>query len=241
MPTNGFGRDHLDVFMATYFRIQRMVFQRGCENDEDGSIPIERSVDHIKTLFKRQYDIADVSDAYLFFPVELGGLELNSPMDWLIKLLDATSKSPSALLDEFLAAELKEYRRPKAAQREEFLQHNPFFSFEEYTRWREEVHYGFDNDLVDVYKELLIPPLFMSSLYDKSGLKDYLRTHDYDGGMWTFYLSKRQDIGPYWKDIIERYGDEFMEKFGGLELVDVKLLPSSTLDLMKERKADEGY
>ncbi|KAK8023740.1 hypothetical protein PG993_011806 [Apiospora rasikravindrae] len=240
LPANCMGRDHLEMFIETHSRIQRMLFKEGRGDDGDGIFEgFDRFDDHLKALLEQRYDITDVPNAYLLFPIELGGLQLNSPITWLCKLQGFAKHRPSSLLDEFRDFELETSRRFEAHM----------WGGEEDRQWP----CPFDGTLVDVYGKLLEFPLDMGSLYDKSDLNTSLLwpsnphcqwdsgTYDYDDAAGAYYYDNVGHVGYYWRWILKEHGEEAMEKFGGLELVDMKLLPRGTLDLMEERRAEEGY
>ena len=125
-----------------------------------------------------------IKDGYFFFPVELGGLEVQSPFIGLLQIHDAVLDRPSALLDEFEEAEKEAYKSAKIQfERGEthelhdqlddpkFNPHkpHPLMPFQEYIKYREEPNYGFRSELVDVFDRLLEQPDEESIDYDDNG------------------------------------------------------------------------
>ncbi|KAK7946249.1 uncharacterized protein PG986_010570 [Apiospora aurea] len=212
LPAKSMGQGRLEIFIETHSRIQRMLFKQDREDDGDGIFEgFYRFDDHVKALLKQRYGMKDVSNAYLFFPVELGGLGLNSPIIWLCTSLHVTNHSPSYLLEKSHKEEDRQWLSSSAAT------------------------------LVDVYGKLLETPFEMSTLYDKGDLRTFLRGPNKNSDcQWGIDNDWGDDIGDYWRRILQHHGAEAVEKFGGLELLDMELLPSATLKLVKERLEKEG-
>ncbi|KAK7917460.1 hypothetical protein PG985_011068 [Apiospora marii] len=196
-----------------------------CDNDE------RSFVGYLRAIFRQRFDVVHIPDAFSFFPSELGGLELVLGLIPFAQLRHSKRESTLALFDKFREAELKAYGQPKPGKARDRIQRplrvqitreNPFFSYEEYAHWREDLRYGFDGELADLYRGLLGPSLTEGSYYDKTGLTEFLAASKDDGEV----LQAIQDgefpgIGLYWKGIIEHYGPKVMDRFGTIRLGDV--------------------
>jgi len=228
-PANCFGQQHVDMMLGTLARVQRKIFS------EDGADSV---VEYLKATLQKRFGLTDIPDGYIFFPTELGGLELQSPLADPLQIRDGLLSDPSHLLDDFLEAEAEAYRTAKTRfekgqvnryPREDifFVPEDPstFMSFEEFTRYREEINYGYDGQLCDVFTKLLKQPSRESieasaevmtglNVMNKNGLTEKAGI---TGNWWR--------MTPYWKWVAQMYGPEIMEMFGGLNVVDNGLLP----------------
>ncbi|MCJ1300613.1 hypothetical protein MMC08_003410, partial [Hypocenomyce scalaris] len=153
------------------------------------------------------------------------------------------------LLDEFEEAEAEDYMtvkrdfesRKPAKQRHPdmedwtFMPEDPetFFSFEEYTKYREELNYGYENELAEVYEKLLEKPNEMSIDCDDNGnVKVALNSLDNQSGLKGI-LDNWYSMEPYWKWVAQLYGPEMIERFGGFRIVDPGLLPMGMISLFR--------
>ncbi|KAI0869481.1 hypothetical protein GGS24DRAFT_163094 [Hypoxylon argillaceum] len=179
------GRAHVDQMLATHRRVERAVFASPLSpllSPEEGEEPITSVAQYLKHILRVRFGVADVPDAFLFFPLELGGLDLRSPFISVLPARDAVAAAdPAALLDAFLKAERGDYERRKLAfvqqRRSGIIQQfagvpNPgvvwdagesrgdFPSFAEYARYREDLSYGgsSQDDLASVFRRLLQVP-----------------------------------------------------------------------------------
>ena len=228
-PANCFGQEHVDNMLATLERVQRKIFS------ESGTNSV---VEYLRVMLQQRFGVTDIPDGYMFFPTELGGLELQSPFIGLLQIRDAVPKQPSHLLDDFAEAEAEAYRSAKikfeAGQVYRHSLDNPnfvpedgdtFMSFAEFTRYREEFEYGYDGELCDVFTELLKQP-------SEESIEAGVEVMTGLDAMNTSGLAAKAGITgdwygmtPYWKWVAQLYGPEMMERFGGMNIVDNGLLP----------------
>ncbi|KAK8856096.1 hypothetical protein PGQ11_012008 [Apiospora arundinis] len=247
---NCFGRSHLDAMLETHSRIQREVFRTSTGSSNDG-IEIEASsvVEYLKALLHQRYGVEDIPDAFMFFPVELGGLDLQSPFVSILQVRNSILVDPSSLLNEFKQAEIEAYHVAKENFRkmdhyyEGWKPEGPgeaetFFSLEEWSRWREELQYEFDKELVDVYRKLLERPddgggIEMNEAGLAGGLAALAESHH---ASLRGIKSDWNSMEPYWRWVVTLYGPEVMARFGGLRLVDPGLLPMGMVSLFREKR-----
>ncbi|KAK7967214.1 uncharacterized protein PG986_001491 [Apiospora aurea] len=249
---NCFGRSHVDAMLETHSRIQREVFRAGAA----GEVEANSVVEYLKALLCQRYGVEEIPDAFLFFPVELGGLDLQSPFVSILQVRDSILADPSSLMEAFKKAEVEAYRTAK----ENFEELDPtdrhhswvpqgpgeadtFFSLEEYARWREELWYSYDMELVDVYRELLKRPGHGGGIeMDEAGVvASGLAALGADGSYTNATLrsgikSDWHSMQPYWRWIVALYGPEVVARFGGLRLVDPGLLPMGMVSLFREKR-----
>jgi hypothetical protein len=228
-PANCFGQQHVDMMLASFERVQRKIFS------EDGTDSV---VEYLKATLQQRFGLTDIPDGYIFFPTELGGLELQNPFVGPLQIRDGVPDDPSHLLDDFFEAEAEAYRTAKIRFEKDLVQRyslddpnfvpedgGTFMSFEEYTRYREEFHYGYNGELRDVFTKLLEQPS-EESIEASAEVMTGLNV------MNTMGLTEKAGITgnwwamtPYWKWVVQMYGPEMMERFGGLNVVDNGLLP----------------
>ncbi|KAK7935901.1 hypothetical protein PG985_001396 [Apiospora marii] len=253
---NCFGRAHVDAMLETHSRIQREVF-RGSTEIEATSV-----VEYLKAVLQQRYQVEDIPDAFLFFPVELGGLDLQSPFVSILQVRDAILADPASLLEKHRQAELEAYRVAKERFEGSDTFHSSssgggthwvpqgpgearsFFGLEEYGRWREELHYEHDGELVDVYRQLLERPGHggggvrmdeagvVASGLAALGESHYHNATQRGGGIKSEWYS----MEPYWRWVVALYGPEVVARFGGLRLVDSGLLPMGMVSLFREKR-----
>ncbi|KAF2183982.1 hypothetical protein K469DRAFT_689720 [Zopfia rhizophila CBS 207.26] len=233
---NCFGREHVDKMLATHRHIQESIFQGG------------NVVEYLKSTIEQRFGVKDIPDGFLFFPVELGGLDLKSPFVGLLQIRESVRENPYDLMDEFEENERDEYVRAARdftgnTKIQRYNVEDPnwkpaegaddFFSFEEFTRHREEFA-GFKGKLVDTYRALLKRPSEESidvSVQVKQALDQLNGQANLRGitGNWGV-------MEAYWKWVAQMYGPEMVERFGGLNVVDPGLLPIGMVSLFRDKR-----
>ncbi|KAF2654358.1 hypothetical protein K491DRAFT_693890 [Lophiostoma macrostomum CBS 122681] len=237
-PANCFGREHVDKMLATHRHIQERIFDGG------------NVVSFLKKTIHERFGVADVPDGFLFFPVELGGLDLKSPFVGLLQIREAVRENPFDLMTEYEESEREAYAAAKHAfDKGEIQDHSwntslkkwrpaenadKFFSYEEFSRFREEFCGIGRVTLVKVYKELLKKPVQESidvSVQVRHAL-DQLRGRSSLRGITNHWDS----MEAYWKWIAQMYGPETVDKFGSLSIVDPGLLPIGMVSMFRQKR-----
>ena len=251
-PANCYGRQHVDNMLATHECIQRQIFgssisagQKITEGDQrSGSV-----IEFLKSIIEQRFGVTDIPDGYFFFPTELGGLDVQNPFIGLLQIRDSILDQPSELLDEFEEAEAEDYKIAKkdfesgvtkryhsAMEDPDFVPQDPntFFSFEEYTKYREQFHCGYKNELVEIFDKLLQKPEEKSIDCDDNGcVKTALNALGGQSAELKGILNSWDAMEPYWKWVAQLYGPEMIEKFGGFSIVDQGLLPMGMVSLFR--------
>lgn len=223
-PANCFGRDHVDQILTTMTRIQKRIFKES------------NIVEYLKQEIESRFGVSNIPDGYLFFPTSLGGLELQNPFIGTIQVRQAVCKDPALLLDNFFEDEKDAYLRAKKefksgrvtkttnTKKESYIPEDKnFFSFEEFSQYREEFKADWPNNLLDVYNQLLkMPEMETVNLEGCSELKH----------MEAFRNSAELSDG-YLQWIGLLHGPEMVERFGGLHIVDKGLLPIGMVNLFR--------
>lgn len=88
-PAACFGRDHIDQMLAFHRHIQQAVFDGG------------NVTKYLKDKIKERFAVEDVSDGFLFFPAELGGLGLKSPFVNLLQIRQSVPEDPYESIRSF--------------------------------------------------------------------------------------------------------------------------------------------
>lgn len=101
-PANCFGRRHVDMILETHRRMQQKIF--GHTSAAGNSV-----TEHLKNLISEHFGVADVPDAFLYFPEELGGLGLRNPFISLLLIRENLERDPPKKLLEFFDLEKKDY------------------------------------------------------------------------------------------------------------------------------------
>ena len=97
--------------LSTHERIQRQIFAVAPSGGEETAANV---VDHLKEMIRQRFQVTDIPDGYLYFPVEMGGLDLKSPFIGLLTIRDAVVESPQHQLDTLAKHERDAYNRAKA-------------------------------------------------------------------------------------------------------------------------------
>lgn len=233
MPANCFGQRHVAMMLQAHERIQRKIFSL----DPEGGKGDSSVITYLRDTIQSRFGTENLPDGYFFLPIDLGGLELSSPFINLVALRDSIVSNPDSLLDDFFEAEKSAYNSLKRRYDEkdkDRLAHqrrcrpddiDTFMSFEEYTRHRESLDYGFQHQLVWVYDQLLKRPQQKEIHQDISGPVT-LGLAQLSGQLGLSGIrSEWQMMSSYWKWLAQLYGPEIVDRFGGFNIVDPGLLP----------------
>ena len=249
-PANVFGRQHIDRALSTFERVQKTIFDKATLIDFG-----EKSVtEYLKAVIEKQFGANDIPDGFLYFPTALGGLDLRNPFTPLIQIRRQVPESPDLLMDVFYEQEEAACLKSKLAFEREFhevmksakpgevmrrpnlhyIPPNPyqFFSFEEYSANREHT----SHELCKIYDRLLQQPKARHPQEDpKSSSGGILNK----GGLgFATYTSQLEQVNltPYHQRIVELYGTEIIEKFGGLQIVSPTMLPTAMVNAFRAKR-----
>lgn len=222
--------------LATHRHIQESVFDGG------------NVVQHLKQMIKDRFNVSDLPDGFLYFPVELGGLDLKSPFVGLLQIRDSVKANPYELLDEYEEKEKDDYADAKRRFDKGELKHmrgntekpdfrpedaDVFFSIEEFTQYREAFSSMGKANLRNVYLELLKRPSeepVNPSTQVHQALQE-LRQSNLRGIVSSWYT-----MDAYWKWIAQMYGPGMIARFGGFNIVDPGWLPIGVVSQFRQRR-----
>jgi hypothetical protein len=229
-PANCFARQHNDLIISTFERIQQRLFA------ESGTANV---TDHLRGMLKERFGTADsVPDGFFYFPEQFGGLGLRNPLVTAFATYKLSPRTPGEAIDHAFDEEQEAYERFKEAFESgehkygfrgmrdipPFSPNEPFMSFEEFTRYREEV----SAPLVEAYTTLLQAP------------RDVQIDTSFELG--CALLECKLDTSPeqslYWTWICNLYQGDIKKRFGGdgMQLGDRSSLPVGLLDVLKSEK-----
>jgi hypothetical protein len=225
------------MMLTTHRRIQDSIF------------PSSSIVQYIKDMIEERFSVKSVPDGFLFFPVELGGLDLKSPFVDLLQIRESVQENPFSLLDKYEEIELEDYTTLKrkfdkagirnGRRKGDNVNWKPedpdtFISYDEFIKYREVFASIGKANMLTTYAELLKRPReepvegseqirqTLMELADQNNLRGI--TEDWD----------RMDS--YWKWIAQMYGPEMINTFGGLNVVDFGLLPIGMVSMFRQRR-----
>lgn len=252
---NCFGRQHVDDMLATHKRIQQQIFSSG--SGAGGMGTSCSIIDHLSKTIQQRFGIADVPDGYFYFPVALGGLELQSLFIPLLQIRDSVLESQEQLFDDMLETEKEAYGRlkhefdrgrvPPGHGRRSGAQGGPwqpeleqdrdnFLGAAEFVSHREDLGVIPDEltpkDLLWVFQQLMAQPT-KQSIDQVDDLKTALGEVPAGG---QAIKPSWSDMDATWRWITAMYGPEIVQRFGGLSIVDPGLLPMGMVGLLREKR-----
>ncbi|KAL1873588.1 hypothetical protein Daus18300_003955 [Diaporthe australafricana] len=249
-PANCFGRQHVDDMLATHKRIQQQIFSSDSGNGGMGTS--SSIIGHLRKTIEQRFGIADIPDGYFYFPVDLGGLDLQSPFISLLQVRDRVLKSHDDLFKTMFEAEDEAYKRlqsrfvngtvPRHQADDPKWQPglqvdcDNFLSASEFVAQREDLCVMADErwppDVLRVFQQLMGQPeeQYIDEIPEVLTALAALRP----GGQAIKQLW--HDMDATWRWISVMYGPEIIERFGGLSIVDPGLLPMGMVGLLRDKR-----
>ncbi|KAJ3518584.1 hypothetical protein NM208_g14465 [Fusarium decemcellulare] len=250
---NCFGRDHVDNMLTTNERIQRQVFASLSEGGQD---KVSSVAEYLKKTLSERFGIQDIPDGYLYFPMELGGLDVQSPFISLLQIRDDVLQSPSEPLEEFEKAERDAYEKAKKhfldgnVKHERYSLDDPdwvpqsahdretFISFEEFVRHREDFrfnHFASGERLHNVFRHLMKRPTERGVNQDDHKVMTALNQLNGQPNLRGIRYGWL-NMEPYWRWVAMMFGPEVVDRFGGLNIVETGLLPMGMVSFFREKR-----
>ncbi|KAL8751791.1 MAG: hypothetical protein Q9184_005949 [Pyrenodesmia sp. 2 TL-2023] len=219
-PANCFGAKHIKEMETVFLHVYNRVFQE------------ERNVaSHIRKHINKRFPSfrSTVVDAFIFLPIELGGLGAQNPFVILTQLQGQILADPETAMTTFFQAETFLYNTAKTSferRHRKLLADNtmrptePFLSLSDYTRPREET----SRELLRTYQTMLLRPK-PHEIQVSEVVRSML------GGTQAM-----KSFSPYTLWLFELYEKELIENFGGLRIIDTKLLPMGMIKLARKQR-----
>lgn len=229
-PSLCFGRSHIDMAISTLSRIECTLFSTGVTN-------------HLRETIATKFPALalDLPDAFFYFPIELGGLELLNPYIPFLAMRENIKQTPvyrikKAILDDELAyhAAKEEFERfgpgSRSFDEEDAQAPATFPSFEEYMAYPESRSEG----LLSAYKDLMRVPGEVE-IEQTPGLRSSQMGLDAGPtGRGGIISRDWADMTPYWKWVAELYHGDMVRRYGRLAAVDREFMPLGVVRTLKE-------
>ncbi|CAG7987690.1 unnamed protein product [Penicillium nalgiovense] len=240
-PAICFGRDHIDMAIATLSRIERTLFNK-TSDDKTPSDQINGVTDYLRTVIAERFDIHDLPDGFFYYPIELGGLGLLNPFIRLLAMRESIKDTPRKLLHKASLRDEREYEAAKEKFKKDGAdassqfwsewsgKSKSFMSLEDYTRYPE----MFSPSLVGVYKQLTKVPNEMNVALTWSF---EMEQNSLDPGRSAASISHFWALmTPYWKWVAELYHEGMVRTYGGLAAVNREFMPLGVVKTLQEGK-----
>lgn len=215
-PANCYGRAHVDMMLETFEKIQRKLFV---------DVPGGSVTNAVKKMLVERFDAHDIPEGYLYFPMNMGGLDLRNPFIGLYQIRDHLAANPDEFMDTFFEEEEAAYRRDKErfesglVNSSNKIKDENFISLEEYTRYREQT----SSELGRAFRKLMEAP------YEDGANM----TKDIAGVIEEEQWAKMK---PYQQWVLGLYASEMIAKFGGLNVVEKGLLPTGMVSMFRKSR-----
>lgn len=216
-PAQCLGRPHLDMVIQAFERIQNTLF--AADALTGGNV-----IEHLRAKLSTRFAVSDIPDGFFFFPIELGGLGLISPLISLFGVYKRSLQDPMTPIAEALEIEEANYERAKedwdtGTTVRSSLRKEDFMSLEEYTKYVEET----SAPLCRAYRNLMDVPSqtwveFTPNVVSARRSLGELKSESYDA--WVMQLR----------------GPEIIRRYGGLAMGDQRLLPIGLVDMLRSEK-----
>ena len=149
------------MVIETFARIRGKLFAAGKNTNYS-------AVDYLKRTVAERFQRSDLSKGFFYFPVELGGLDLENPLTPVLLVRDNVFKNPMERIEKAFEWEEEFYVEARRAYNDGEVENStnsrsahtpseddPFMSLDEYTRYVEEA----SDALYNAYTDLLEAPV----------------------------------------------------------------------------------
>lgn len=249
-PANCFGQEHIQDIIATFRRIQQELFP----NDEQGALG------QLRDSVLKKFNVRHLPDGYFYFPTSRGGLGLKNILLGLFALQKHGKPPPAFEGDTRYAGHpttdvpLGGYLEINQAPMEAKFRNLVANDAEDYNYLRKK----WESDRLRQIPSVLVPegmPEFMS-------LDDYLALREITlvrwGGLYAEMLQRQKEVDALlhgsrrtnasffaaqlkhwgrldWETqwLVSMYGEEVVNKFGSLDIVEESLITLGVVKLLK--------
>ncbi|KAK7447146.1 hypothetical protein CaCOL14_011553 [Colletotrichum acutatum] len=254
-PAYCLGKEHVESVLRTYQKMQHDIFAPYFT--EMGSNPIPgaassqlSAVHYLKSKIEQRFGVSDVSDAFIFFPDQLGGLGLQNQFIPFLKVqkhLCGIGVSPEEMVQSFFDRERKDYEDKKRtfeltkatetrelgddllsrldAQSLDLEDLGTFFTYEEFAKNRSTT----SSHLKDLYERIQGTPTVLGA---KAEPQVYHALEDLPIQPAILRSELR------W--VVQMYHQEAKDRFDGLRLIEERFLPLGVIDMMRQKTVRWG-
>ena len=236
-PADCLGQQHIDIVISTFARIQRELFttDRNSEDDNGGS-----AIDYLKRTIATRFHMTSLPDGFFYFPIELGGLDLQNPLIPLLLVHEAAYKSPAERIEHAFENEEIAYTKarqtyndgavPASKMRSAYIPSDdePFMPLQEYTAHLEET----SSDLCHAYRDLLVPPQPRNIEVTAdviAALEKLPANTESECAMHREW----SEMTPYHQWVAQLYAGDVLQRFGGLGMGEKRWLPIGLAGMLR--------
>jgi hypothetical protein len=224
-PAECLGRTHIVDMSRTLVRIQQEVIGGADGGADDGADDGRRgAIEHLENELANRYGVHDLPKGYFYFPLSVGGLAVRDPLIDIIVMGESMTVDAVAPIKAALSNEVETYevvkRQWETKQRQEATVQSPppvFIPFSAYCEMESYNIHQIYASLVTVNKPRFTQVSLVNSLL-------------YARGRWEFFSTGTESYNGW---VLDAYGKEVINKFGGLEIVDPRMIPIGLVHLYK--------
>nr|AEN94428.1 reverse transcriptase-like protein [Philodina roseola] len=225
IPAKVYGRSHIDNVIDALARIHKTLFP-----DKNGNV-----VETLASFIKEKFNVTDIPAGWYVWPTAAGGLQLKDFFVELLATREDLPENPELILELARKEEREDYENAKRLWEDgtnynEALaqQHNveifttdPFFSFDEFTKCREER----SSRWLSAFDTLLTRP----SPVNLESTPDLVAALSMIGNDIEAFGSTMANgwngLDSYWKWLINLHHEEMAKKYGSLLVVKPTSIP----------------
>ncbi|KAF8631029.1 hypothetical protein AX15_002640 [Amanita polypyramis BW_CC] len=216
-PIKCFNEEHLDDLLNTFARIQSELF-KDTKNTS--------TVGYLRGIIEKKFGVSDLPEGYFYFPITTGGLGLKNPFVELCSIWrpKKDEKEPKLPFDEQEEEDEDSYETYKnnweKAHRKE-----PFVSYAEYLS-----HRGTWLPVWGTRYQTAMTPRAREDVNETPVIAGAIKSSNSE--YWSRW--SKLSVEDQW--LVALYGEQLVDKFGGLDVVDADLIPLGMVELFKRSR-----
>ncbi len=195
-------------------------------------------------MIAERFEMTEMSDTFFYFPIELSGLDLQSPLIPLLLIRETACKNPMERIEKAFEREEELYFEARNAYNDGKVESNtnsrfayipgedePFMILDEYTRYLEETSFPLWEAYTDLFKEPEVRKVELTPEVDKA-LNDLPSKQVVKCGIQDFWYG----LTPYYQWVTQSYASDVLKKFESLSLGEKRLLPIGLASILRSEK-----
>ena len=229
IPAKCLGKAHVEMVILAFRKIQESLAATKEGHNTFADTLKARLKDNLKTS-----GTASTPDELLYFPIELGGLGLRNPVIPLMLIKNRIAEHPYEIIDRVVQKAKTQYDQTleehgkgynNASIRALRRGNGTFPSWEEVRKNMENT----SKDLHTAYMNLLSRPDHQRVQLNFKNTHKAMEQLPDD-------VKKGWERDPYWRKVIQIYGEDIIREFGGLVLADKNLLPLGLMSMLRSQR-----
>ncbi|KAK2021588.1 hypothetical protein LX32DRAFT_733371 [Colletotrichum zoysiae] len=224
-PAFCFGKEHVESVLETYQKMQRDIFAPWCNavggGEADGSCSAVR---YIKCKIEERFGVSDVSDAFILFPDQLGGLGLRNPFVHLLMTQERLGEkgcAPAEMIDDLTGKEREDYELGK----------------KEFEALRDSEARGEAQRPLRPRRRP--PPRGCGRVHELRGTTPLRTDREVDSATEVLKI-RPLDMLTETRWVVQMYHKEAMARYGDLRLVEGRFLPLGVIAMMRKKAVRWG-